>query len=285
MCPGQVGAWARRRPGFSDWSPRWASGLPICTRRGGWGHRAPGRMKHGDSPARQVVPLGARVVSICLLGSLGVAKCTTRAGPQGGLGVGVLGSQPASAEPGSRNECYLHAAGGGRKSGAARWPELGSSASPCSSRRTAPPRRGGCVSERLLGAGDVPAGEGPGATFLGGTRRGAVLALLPAPTPVRDSGPLCPRGPHAGLGTKIPLEFSASARGLAGCCCPSVEGRGLREAGGLAPGPRSPWWGWARPGGALPAPSSPTLPPQARTPLLAAAMRRSVAPGETQAAV
>lgn len=59
-------------------------------------------------------PLGARVVSICLLGSLGVAKCTTRAGPQGGLGVGVLGSQPASAGAGSkRGACLTRQVGDG----------------------------------------------------------------------------------------------------------------------------------------------------------------------------
>lgn len=216
-----------------------------------------------------VVPLGARVVSICLLGSLGVAKCTTRAGPQGWAGGEVTQVSARQCEPGEQKAVLSARSRWDGSLGRQRWPELGSSASPCSSRRTAPPRRGGlCRRRRLLGAGDVPAGEGPGATFLGGTRR-AVWQHFPYT--VRDSGPLCPRGPHAGLGTKIHWNSLNARGGLCGekLCCPSVEGRGLRGAGGLALGPRSPWWGAGSPWRALPGPLLSHLAPQARTPLLA----------------
>lgn len=282
VCPGQVGARAWRRsvpragrsPGSEEARLLQAGALagprfPVRTRRGGWGHRAPSRTKPGASPAQQVVPLGAGAMPVCLMGSLRVAMCAPGAGPQGGPGAGVLGSQPTGAEPGSRNECYLRVAAGGWKSGAARWPEpgssVGSSVSPCLSRRTAPPRRGAVCRRGSWGLGTSPRGEVLGLPS-GGDQEGAVLASLPAPTPLRDSWPLCPRGPHPRLGTKIPLDFSASARGPAGCCCPSVEGRGLREAGGLTPGPAAHGGRGLAPHRALPAPSSPTLPPQAQTP-------------------
>lgn len=257
MCPGQ-----RSEPGLRGgraspgWSPCWALVSPSI-RAGGDGVTGPkaGRSL-GTHPLCSLCPWRGGRVHLSA-GSLGVAMCAPRAGPQGGPGAGVLGSQPTGAEPGSR---------WGRELGAARGPEPGSSAA-----RTCPaglplPEEGAVCWRGSRGLGMSPGGRAWGCP-LRGPGGGAVLASLPAPTPPAFRGHSAPGGCTLGLGLKshwtslpVPADWLAAAALLR-------KDVGSERLGVQLRVPRSPWWGWACPSGALPAPSCPpTLPPQAQTP-------------------
>lgn len=145
-----------------------------------------------------------------------------------------------------------------------------------------PSQERGCVWERLLGAGDVPAGDE--AHLLQGDGGGSAACL---PPPVRDSRTTLPQGRTLDLNPTGPA-LGARRRWLAAALpfwkiWPTAPER--LEVWRWAP---QPVVGVGSPGGALPAPSSlPPCPPQA-TLLLGLPYWRghecSVAPGETQAA-
>ena len=240
--------------------------FPIRTRRGGWGHRAPSRTKPGASLARQVVHLGAGAASFCLVGSLSVAMRAPRAGPQGGPGAGVLGSQPTGAEPGSVICAWQVGDGSlGQRGGLNRapaWAPVSAHACPAG---LPLPGEGLCAAGTPGGWGRPRGGRFWGCPLVG-TRKGAVLASLPAPTPLRDSRPLCPRGPHPGLGTKIHWTFLPAPPDWLAAAALQRKDVGSERLGVWRRAPAAHGGRGLAPPRALPATSSPILPPQAQTP-------------------
>lgn len=259
VCPGQ-----RLEPGLRGgraswgWSPCWASVSPSV-RAGGDGVTGP---KAGRSLGTHLLCSscpGVGAVSICLWVRWVLPCAPPERGLKWGPGVGVLRSQPTRAEPGSRR---------GRDSGAARGPEPGSSVGSRAA-HTCPaglplPEEGAVCQRGSRGLGMSPRGEGLGLPPAGTRRRGC-SGLTSCPHAPRILRPLWPGGPHPGLETKIPLDSSPGASGLAGCRCPSAEGHVLREAGGTAQGPPQPMVGvglptWSTAGPLLPSHLAPSGP-------------------------
>lgn len=269
VCPGQVRARARRRPGFSGLEPLLGLGSPSV-RGEGDGVTGPqaGQSLGPHSLGRSCTLALGPHPSVWWVHS--VLPCAPpEQGLKGGQGRGSSGLSPLVRSRGAETSviCAWQVGDGslGQRGGLNRapaWAPVSAHACPAG---LPLPGEGLCAAGTPGGWGRPRGGRFWGCPLVG-TRKGAVLASLPAPTPLRDSRPLCPRGPHPGLGTKIHWTFLPAPPDWLAAAALQRKDVGSERLGVWRRAPAAHGGRGLAPPRALPATSSPILPPQAQTP-------------------